>query len=337
MHEITVCKFGGSSLADADCFRRVADIIRSDKSRRYIVVSAPGKRIETDSKITDMLFKSYYQTEKQQTLNTVCERFREIASGLKIPSPESELQKLSGYKDIAALTSRGEYLCAVILAAYMDMPFIDAADIFVFKHGALDIKKTYANLRELPHCAIIPGFYGADEHGNIVTFPRSGSDISAAHIAAGIDAGLYENWTDVDGFFTADPLAVKNARQIDRLSYKQARLYAYLGAGVLHYDSIAPAAEAGIPILVRNTFRPLRRGTLICADAECSMPMIAHRELAGGAYIISAMNLTPQMSLRARQILGGGVEHCGMVCTECSAEAAPALISQLHRALITLL
>ena len=339
MHEITVCKFGGSSLADAACFRRVADIIRSDRKRRYIIVSAPGKCAGHSGRITDMLIRAHALSggERRRILDKVRSRFMGISAELGIPAPESELEKLESHTTRDALASRGEQLCALILAKYMDIPYIDSADIFIFGKGHIDVKKTYENMRELPYNAVIPGFYGADENGGIVTFPRGGSDISAAHAAAGVGAHLYENWTDVDGFFTADPLIVKNARHIDRLSYEQAQLYAYLGAGVLHYDSIAPAADANIPILVRNTFHPMRLGTLIYGGGNCRLPMIARRALSGGAYLLSAANLTPAMRSRARDILGGGVEHCGMLCAECGAGTVNILTEKLHDALTSLL
>ncbi|MBQ4089925.1 MAG: hypothetical protein IJC56_08635 [Clostridia bacterium] len=334
MHEVTVCKFGGSSLADAGRFRRVRDIIRADERRKYIIVSAPGKSTGDDIKITDMLIAAYEQPDMRgQILDKVRRKFRAIAAELGIPAPE--LDSLEEYAKTSrdAIASRGEHICARLMAEYLQLPCIEAADIFRFHGGALDTDATYENIRRIGSWGVIAGFYGADESGNIVTFPRGGSDISAAHIAAALGAAQYENWTDVDGFFTADPAIIANARHIPRINYRQAQLYSYLGAGVLHHDSISPAADANIPIIVRSTFAPNRQGTLISKNACCDMPCIASRKLANGMYLISAMNLTAAMTERAKLIIGGGIDHCGMVCTECCPDLHAPLMRKLHAAL----
>lgn len=339
MHELTVCKFGGSSLADADCFRRVRDIIRADRRRRYIIVSAPGKSAGDSAKMTDMLIRAHtVPNERPQLLAHIRRKYTAIAGELSIAVPQDALDSLdtAAAHSRDAIASRGEHINARLLSEYAGLPFIEAADVFIFKEGSLDVPATYRNLRNIGPCGVIPGFYGSDGAGSIVTFPRGGSDISAAHVAAALGADLYENWTDVDGFFTADPALVNDARLIECMNWEQARLFACLGAEVLHYDSISPAAEAGIPILVRNTFRPDGRGTMICADGNCPMPCITSRALASSKYLISALNLTPAMRIKALEILHGGTEHGGMVCAECEAEELAQLTGRLHRALMAL-
>lgn len=339
MHELTVCKFGGSSLADAGCFRRVRDIIRADRCRRYIIVSAPGKTTDDNAKMTDMLIQAHAAPhERPLLLDNIRRKYAAIAGELNITLPQDALDSLdtAAAHSRDAIASRGEHINARLLAEYTGLPYIEAADVFKFTDGALDFPATYRNLRNIGPCGVIPGFYGSDSLGNIVTFPRGGSDITAAHVAAALEAELYENWTDVDGFFTADPALVKDARRIDCMNWEQARLFAYLGAGVLHYDSISPAAEAGIPILVRNTFRPAGRGTMICAGCRCPLPCITCRQLSSAKYLVSALNLTPAMLNRAQEILPGGAEHCGMVCAECDAEKLAHLTGRLHRALMAL-
>lgn len=334
MHEVTVCKFGGSSLADAGRFRSVRDIIRADERRKYIIVSAPGKSTGDDIKITDMLIAAYEQPDMRgQILDKVRRKFRAIAAELGIPAPE--LDSLEEYAKTSrdAIASRGEHICAKLMAEYLQLPCIEAAEIFRFHGCALDTDSTYENIRKMGSRGVIAGFYGADEAENIVTFPRGGSDISAAHIAAALGAAQYENWTDVDGFFTADPALTENAKHIPRMDYRQAQLYSCLGAGVLHHDSISPAAEANIPIIVRSSFAPNRQGTLISKNAHCDMPCITSRKLANGMYLISAINLTAAMTERAKLVIGGGIDHCGMVCTECRPELHAPLIKKLHATL----
>ncbi len=275
-----VCKFGGTSLADARRFERVAEIVRRDGRRRYIVVSAPGKRFDEDVKVTDRLIAAFASegAERLDALEGARDVFRAIANGLGLRSYETELATL----DEAAQTSRdmsasrGEWLCAKALADYLGLPFVDAADLFLFSEGVLDVAKSYARIRELPAGgAVVPGFYGADAAGRVVTFPRGGSDISGAHVAAALSAERYENWTDVDGFRAADPRLVPDAAAIPFLSYEQARAFSRLGAGVLHHDCVAPVERANVPIVVKNTFRPDAQGTRVSRNARWEGPFLA--------------------------------------------------------------
>lgn len=276
---IKVAKFGGSSLADCEQFRKVKDIIISDKSRKYIVVSAPGKRDGKDIKVTDLLYMLYEaindKKDYKDILGRIEERFNGIIKGLSLSIDISgEIKKieenlLSGAgKDYAA--SRGEYLNAILMSEYLGFPMIDSADCFVFReNGNCDFKATEEKINDiLKECeyAVFPGFYGAYEDGRICTFSRGGSDVTGSLISAAEYVDLYENWTDVSGFLVADPRIVKNPEVIDVITYKELRELSYMGAGVLHEDAIFPVRKRGIPIQIKNTNKPLDHGTLIVAN-----------------------------------------------------------------------
>jgi len=341
MRDITVCKFGGSSLADAECFRRVGDIIHSDSRRQCIVVSAPGKRSPGDIKVTDLLISAWNSAGEARlaAINSVRAKFCRIAMDLGLQPPYSALYRLKAYirQGRDAIASRGEYLSAMLLAEYLALPFIDAAELFIFRSGALDIGATYSNLRSIDVPCVIPGFYGSDETGAIVTFPRGGSDISAAHVAAALGADLYENWTDVNGFYTADPAIVTDALPIPHLSCSQAQLFTYLGAGVLHYESVAPAAEAGVPIIIKNTFSPDAPGTLITPGAAGDMPCVASKRLSGDAYLLSCANLAPHLAgnfSSAVPLERHIMEYGGTYSVECTAGELHTLTAAIHAACI---
>lgn len=273
--KIKVCKFGGTSCADSKVIEKVADIIKSQSERRYVVVSAPGKRYSADEKITDILYSLAAEAaEEGECANfyKITERYTEIINGLKIKediSPvldeiKATIEKTAD-KDYAA--SRGEFLNAMIFAKYLGFEFVDAAEIIKFnENGTLNEEFTYRLCKErldkTPY-AVIPGFYGSLPDGAIKTFSRGGSDITGAIIARAVNAEVYENWTDVNGFMTADPRIVKNPTVIDELSYRELRELSYMGATVLHPESIFPVRVARIPINVKNTFEPDKRGTMI--------------------------------------------------------------------------
>lgn len=273
---IKVAKFGGSSCASAEQFRKVKDIVLSDKSRHYIVVSAPGKRASGDTKVTDLLYRlqDAVADEKkfQETLQTIKDRYQEIIDGLGLDFSlaadfdriEQDL-KAGADRDYAA--SRGEFLNAKLMAAYLGFSFIDSASCFVFKEDrSCDYQKTEegirAALKDIDY-AVFPGFYGANEQGEVVTFSRGGSDVTGSLIAAAEHVDLYENWTDVSGFLVADPRIVPNPEVIDYITYRELRELSYMGAGVLHEDAIFPVRREGIPIQIKNTNRPEDHGTLI--------------------------------------------------------------------------
>lgn len=276
-----VVKFGGSSLADANQFRKVAEIIRSDKERRYVVPSAPGKRFSEDTKVTDMLYHCYDAVGEGKNAIAeflpIAERFNGIISDLGLTinlDREYEViienfRKRAG-SDYAA--SRGEYLNGIILANYLGFEFVDAAkSIFFTAEGDFDADLTdgcLASILSGYDCAVIPGFYGAKPDGTVKTFSRGGSDFTGSVVAKAIGAEIYENWTDVSGFLAADPRIVKDPEIIDVITYKELRELSYMGASVLHQDAIFPVRSAKIPINIRNTNDPAAPGTMIVPEAD---------------------------------------------------------------------
>lgn len=275
-----VVKFGGSSLADANQFRKVAEIIRSDKERRYVVPSAPGKRFKEDTKVTDMLYKCYDDVcsgvNAVAAFLPIAERYNGIISDLGLTiNLDSEFETIMDNfraragKDYAA--SRGEYLNGIILANYLGFNFVDAAKGIFFKpNGEFDAELTDATLASILEgydCAVIPGFYGAMPDGTIKTFSRGGSDFTGSVVAKAINAELYENWTDVPGFAVADPRIVDNPKFIDIITYRELRELSYMGATVLHQDAIFPVRTAKIPINIKNTNDPSAKGTMIVPEA----------------------------------------------------------------------
>ncbi len=266
-------------MASAITVNQVYDIIESDKDRKFIVVSAPGKRDSNDIKVTDMLYKAF--DEAKQTgrcdvaFGKIRGRFRALADdlGLKFDLDEllDSIEKqinTSETPDYAA--SRGEYLSAKMFALKTGYTFIDAQDLIKFdSRGMLDAEITNDNVKRVlsgVDRAVIPGFYGIGADGEIKTFSRGGSDVTGAIIARGVNADLYENWTDVNGFMTADPRIVENPKIINQLTYKELRELSYMGANVLHPESIFPVRQAGIPINIKNTFNPSHKGTMIVED-----------------------------------------------------------------------
>lgn len=277
--KIIVTKFGGSSVADNIQIDKVKDIITSDKRRKYVVVSAPGKRSENDIKITDTLYTCKRNIEEnlpfEQIFQIVVDRFTEIQKKLgtdvdfdKEFSIILENMKKGACQDYVA--SRGEYLNGKMIARYIGYDFIDAAKVIKFdeKGRFLEEKTDKALKRELSkhECALIPGFYGSKPDGSIKTFSRGGSDVTGALVARASEASVYENWTDVSGFLMADPRIVKDPKPIESLTFQELRELSYMGASVLHEDAIYPAKIAGIPINIRNTNRPQDKGTIITAE-----------------------------------------------------------------------
>lgn len=279
--ELKVVKFGGSSLADAGQFRKVADIIKSEESRRYVIPSAPGKRFSDDTKVTDMLYECYRLASEEMSIDDVFakvkERYNGIISELGIELDLSEefndirnaIRHHAG-RDYAA--SRGEYLNGIILAKFIGYDFIDAAKVIKFADdGSYDSEGTNKILSDKlsrhPR-AVIPGFYGSMPNGTIKTFSRGGSDVTGSIVARATEADLYENWTDVSGFLMADPRIVENPKAIDVITYRELRELSYMGAGVLHEDAIFPVRFAGIPINIRNTNDPGSKGTMIVPQTD---------------------------------------------------------------------
>ncbi|MCI7682192.1 MAG: homoserine O-succinyltransferase [Fusobacterium necrophorum] len=289
-----VAKFGGSSLSDAGQFSKVKDIIYSSEDREIIVVSAPGKRNEKDTKITDILnqyyilkkdnndlmqleekiqrFRKENEEKKENSLDTIVNRFTDIAKELELSQEtvaiiQNVISKIKDSDNRDFILSRGEYLNAILMAKYLNYEFLDAEDIIFFdNNGALNKRKTYQAIRQrmANHLKfVVPGFYGKTENGEIKTFDRGGSDITGSIIAGALHSELYENWTDVDGVMTADPNKDKTAKTIDHLSYEQLLRMAEKGANVYHLYAIEPVMKQEIPIHIRNTNNPSGKGTIV--------------------------------------------------------------------------
>ena len=278
---VKVVKFGGSSLADAAHFRQVASIIKADPDRRFVVPSAPGKRFSSDEKVTDMLYGCYNLIKARESIDElyskICDRYNSIINELGLDFDisgellyvKNAMLHRSG-RDYAA--SRGEYLNGLILAKYLGFDFVDAENVVFFRDdGTFDEEATDKALREElanHEHAVIPGFYGIMPNGTIKTFSRGGSDITGSIVARAADADLYENWTDVSGFMTADPRIVDSPKSIDTITYRELRELAYMGATVLHDEAIFPVKKANIPINIKNTNDPAAPGTMIVDHAD---------------------------------------------------------------------
>lgn len=288
-----VVKFGGSSLASAEQFKKVGNIIRSDESRRYVVPSAPGRRFSEDIKVTDMLYQCYETAEAGEDftglLTRIKDRYQEIIEGLGLKlSLDGEFQTIEkNFKakvgsDYAA--SRGEYLNGMVMADYLEYTFVDAAEVIFFdKNGVFDAAKTDKALAKCLNKldkAVIPGFYGMAADGRVKTFSRGGSDVTGSIVARAIHADLYENWTDVSGFLVADPRIIEDPQVIETITYRELRELSYMGATVLHEDAIFPVRKEGIPINIRNTNAPQDKGTFI-VESTCRKPKYTITGIAG--------------------------------------------------------
>ncbi len=320
-----VSKFGGSSTANADCFRQILSIVRQSPARRCVVLSAPGADAEHASKVTSLLDRCWQQRRTPQKLETnlsmVIERFSEIARDLST----FDIRALCAHEIERALyisrdhtLSRGEFLCACLFSAWSGLMALDASKVVAFdRTGRLDEPGTLTLIREAARKAagpvVMPGFYGADPSGRIVTFPRNGSDITGALAAAGMEAGLYENWTDVPGLMTADPAIVPSARLIRQISYRQMRQLARSGARVLHPACLDPVAQAGIPTRLRCTCDPESFGTLIddhCGELAACLAGCRAAEPPRGCNETRALCCVTAYGLRARDVRRAARQVC---------------------------
>jgi aspartate kinase len=325
------CKFGGSSVADHNQFLKIRKIIQANPKRTVIVPSAPGKRHGGEAKITDLLYLCHDMAQKKVALDgtftPLRDRYLEIEKGLGLDAGmASALEELrhrieaGATKDFVA--SRGEYLCGLLMAAFLGAEFVDPAEtVFFDKAGRID-PKTYdvlgRRMADPKRLYVLPGFYGVDTKGQVKTFSRGGSDISGAIAARAIQAELYENWTDVSGLLMADPRIVENPHPLDEVSYREIRELSYMGASVFHDEAIAPVREAGIPINIRNTNRPEDPGTMIVSK----LPAVTRYDIAGvaGKKNFSMFSLEKNMMNKeigfARRVLGifesrgVSIEHC---------------------------
>lgn len=288
-----VTKFGGSSLASATQLKKVLDIIKDDPERRFVVVSAPGKRNAEDTKVTDALIRYYkeFTSDKDvtQTQQWIIERYRDITEELGLK--ETIIQEIA--EDIYDLTNlpkkgnpftydaflaAGENNNAKLIAAYFNQNELEARYIHP-KEAGLTVTAEPSNARILPssydkieelkdsnEVVVIPGFFGVTQNGDICTFSRGGSDITGSIIAAGVKADLYENFTDVDGIFAAHPGIIKHPHSIPELTYKEMRELAYAGFSVLHDEALVPAYRGKIPLVIKNTNNPEHPGTRIVLE-----------------------------------------------------------------------
>ena len=278
---LKVTKFGGSSMADAGQYRKVREILQADPGRKVVIVSAAGKRDKKDNKITDLLYlchaHSQYGVDCGGVFELITSRYLEIRDELGINLElEQEFAGLKQRLDKKTITqdelvSRGEYFSAKLMAAFLDFEFVDAADWIRFNmDGTVDKENSYELLQSQVRGkgVVIPGFYGVMPDGHIRTFSRGGSDITGALAAAALDADVYENWTDVSGMLMADPRIVKNPRVIEEITYRELRELAYMGASVMHEETVFPVKEANIPINIRNTNAPEEPGTMIVPNSD---------------------------------------------------------------------
>ncbi|MBQ7434375.1 MAG: aspartate kinase [Oscillospiraceae bacterium] len=278
---LKVAKFGGSSVAGAEQFKKVKAIIEADPSRRIVVSSAAGKRDSSDHKLTDLLYLCHahitYGVSCDDIIGTIRSRFAEIRDALGLQYDvegdfDKLLPRLNRDMGVDELVSRGEYFTSRLLAEYLGYRFVDAADcVFFGLDGQIDREKTYAaigNALKEHERILIPGFYGKLPTGKIKVMSRGGSDISGALAAAAVNADVYENWTDVSGILMADPRIVENPAPISTITYAELQELAFMGASVLHEDSISPVKEKGIALNIRNTNRPQDPGTMIVEEVE---------------------------------------------------------------------
>ena len=268
------CKFGGTSLACSENIRKCAQIVNADKNRQYIVVSAPGKKDAESRKVTDLLYDCYINRFNEEQFEHIFSSikliFQEIASLIPSFFFDKELQEIyfqikNSEANLDFVLSRGEYLNAKLFASYLGYEFLDATRFIRFKKGELDLTETLerASLLDKEKRYVIPGFYGLDEEGHIKTFSRGGSDITGAVVARAFDCELYENWTDVDGIHVCDPKVIEKSKKVEQVSFRELREMSYMGASVLHAETLLPIYEKPIPILVKNSFSPLEQGTQI--------------------------------------------------------------------------
>ena len=311
--ERIVAKFGGSSVADAAQFRKVAAIMQADPRRRILVVSAPGKRRPDEAKITDLLYLCHDMTAMATSIDEpfglITERFLGIAAELGIDSALPGLlqvfrRELEAGCSREFAVSRGEYFCARLMAEFLDAEFVDPANHILLREGGLVDPVSYERLRarlaDESRMYVMAGFYGRNRQGEITTFSRGGSDISGAIAARAAGAILYENWTDTSGLLIADPRIVDNPRAIEEISFREVREMAYMGASVFHDEAILPVREAGIPVAIRNTNRPEDVGTRIVP--KLSATALTCTEIAGISGLNNATMITVEKSLMNKEI-----------------------------------
>lgn len=305
-----VCKFGGSSLKDGVALEKVLSIIEKDQARRYIVVSAPGKRFDGDEKVTDLFIKAHGAVQKddlsafKRAFGLIRERFAEFA----FPETDDELDeieiRLLQGASFAYAASRGEYLTARGVANVLGVPMLDTAKCLYIRNGKTRFK-SYALVRKELLCdrAVIPGFYGRAKKG-VAVYPRGGGDITGGVIARAVNADLYENWTDVSGVYACDPAFLKNAKRIETLSYAEIRALSKAGANVLHGDATLPLKNKNIPIVIGNTFDERGTKTTVCKSVQNrkSIAGLAVKKCENG-YVLTAVDEKTDEKRLKRELL----------------------------------
>lgn len=310
---ITVTKFGGSSCATAEQFKKVKNIINADDRRKVVVVSAPGKRFSGDSKVTDLLYllsaHIRYGVDYSHISKLIEERYEEIRDQLGVAfDVKKEFSKIIAEFIAGAgeeyLVSRGEYLCAKLMAEYLGFAFVDASEVIFFNYdGTLNSAKSSEAIKSKfseKVNIVVPGFYGSYPTGEVKVFSRGGSDISGSVMAMGVGATKYENWTDVSGLLMTDPKIVKNPCGIEEITYDELRELSYMGASVLHEETIFPIKDLNIPIYIKNTNAPEDRGTKICKTSDkndCFITGIA------GKKNFTAFNVVKKMTAKKLTVI----------------------------------
>lgn len=302
-----VLKFGGSSLSDSGQFAKVRKIVESDPSREVVVVSAPGRRNSGDSKITDLLYLCHahlkYDVAYDAILDMIKARYVEIrdACGLKIDIAakiDDAFANVDKKTSEDYLASRGEYFNAMLMAEYLGFKFVDAAEWMVFDYNGQvnyeESEKALSEIYEVYHKIVTPGFYGVLPNDEIRVFSRGGSDITGAIAAAALNAEVYENWTDVSGILMVDPRIVKDPKTILRVTYDELRELSYMGAAVLHEDTIHPVRVKDIPVNIRNTNAPNDPGTIIRESFDEELEVEHERFITGitGKKDFSIINMS---------------------------------------------
>ncbi|MBN2964795.1 aspartate kinase [Sulfurospirillum sp. T05] len=306
-----VCKFGGSSVENAGQIEKVKNIVGDSKNRKYVVVSAPGRDEAYHQKITDHLVNlatnGKHLAKKvtaKESKKAIFDKFSGLIEVLKIPdegllkSLEADLNtSLEGEKKIAFLASRGEHYNAKIIAAYFNLCGIDAT-LWLPEEGGFLLSSDFLNAKVLPEAhvnlaklkgcesvCVIPGFYGVTKEGDIAVLSRGGSDLTGGEVAYSVEAVLYENWSDVNGVYEADPRIVKESDVIPRLTFKEIRLLSSKGFNVFHFDAMNNCRKSNIPINIRNTNRPSFAGTMILNERVPDEDVVGIARLDHMAYI----------------------------------------------------
>ncbi len=285
---VKIAKFGGSSVANAEQFKKVKNIVDADDARKYIVTSACGKESKEDYKITDLLYIAHTHIKYKVSVDDIFEMIEQKYHGIKnalglklnLDAEFSKIRDDIEYdNDVDYLVSRGEFLTAKMLAEYLGAEFVDAKDIFKFNYdSSIDMEKTNEELQKVINTdkkIVFPGFYGSMSDGKIKVMSRGGSDITGSILANLLNADLYENWTDVSGILVCDPRIVNDPHRIRTITYSELREMSYMGANVLHEDAVFPVVAKKIPINIKNTNNPENPGTMImfsCEDVDKETP-----------------------------------------------------------------